>query len=112
MNDIVIMFVCAGGMSSSLVVSKMQKSAEEKELKAEIWATGVNRGKDILKEREDIDALLIGPQVRFSANELEKIAEENNRKTIIHVADMRDYGMVDGEKILGDILKKLEASHV
>lgn len=112
MDDVVIMFVCAGGMSSSLVVSKMQKAAEEKKLNAEIWATGVGRGKDILKDREDIDALLIGPQVRFAATELEKIAEEKNRKTIIHVADMRDYGMVDGEKILGDILKKLEANRI
>lgn len=112
MNDVVIMFVCAGGMSSSLVVSKMQKAAEEQALNAEIWATGVGHGKEILKDRDDIDALLIGPQVRFSAPELEKIAEENNRKTIIHVADMRDYGMVDGEKILKDILNKLETSYV
>src|SRR5699024_1119887 len=112
MNDVVIMFVCAGGMSSSLVVSKMQKAAEEQALNAEIWATGVGHGKEILKDRDDIDALLIGPQVCFSANELEKVAEENNRKTIIHVADMRDYGMVDGEKILKDILNKLETSYV
>lgn len=112
MNDVVIMFVCAGGMSSSLVVSKMQKAAEEQALNAEIWATGVGHGKEILKDGDDIDALLIGPQVRFSAPELEKIAEENNRKTIIHVADMRDYGMVDGEKILKDILNKLETSYV
>lgn len=112
MNDVVIMFVCAGGMSSSLVVNKMQKAAEEQALNAEIWATGVGHGKEILKDRDDIDALLIGPQVRFSAPELEKIAEENNRKTIIHVADMRDYGMVDGEKILKDILNKLETSYV
>lgn len=72
----VIMFVCAGGMRSSLVVSKMQKAAEKQTLNAEIWATGVSHGKEILNEREDIDALLIGPQVRFSANELEKIAKE------------------------------------
>lgn len=110
MDNVVIMFVCAGGMSSSLVVSKMQKAAEEKGITAEIWATGVGRGKDILKERDDIDALLIGPQVRFSAAELEKVAEEKNRKTIIHVADMKDYGMVNGEKILEDILKKLETN--
>jgi|SRR5699024_4932392 len=108
MNDVVIMFVCAGGMSSSLVVSKMQKAAEEQALNAEIWATGVGHGKEILKDRDDIDTLLIGPQVRFSANELEKVAKEKNRKTIIHVANMRDYGMVDGEKILKDILSQLK----
>lgn len=112
MDNVVIMFVCAGGMSSSLVVSKMQKAAEEKGLTAEIWATGVGRGKEILKDRADIDALLIGPQVRFSAIELEKVAEEKNRDTVIHVADMKDYGMVNGEKILTDILKKLEVKNL
>lgn len=104
----VIMFVCAGGMSSSLIFSKMQKAAEKQTLNAEIWATGVSHGKEILNEREDIDALLIGPQVRFSANELEKIAKEKNSKIIIHVVNMRDYGMVDGEKILNDILAQIK----
>jgi len=107
MKNVVIMFVCAGGMSSSLVVSKMQKAAKEKGLDAEIWATGVNRGKETLKDREDIDVLLIGPQVRYSKGELEKVAQEKDRKTLIHVSNMRDYGMVDGEKILDDALQLL-----
>lgn len=112
MEEVVIMFVCAGGMSSSLVVSKMQKAAKEKGLDAEIWATGVNRGKETLKSREDIDVLLIGPQVRYSKGELEKVAEEKERKTIIKVSDMKDYGLVNGEKILEDALQSLKESNI
>lgn len=109
MDKVVIMFVCAGGMSSSLVVSKMQKAAENYDIDIELWATGVNRGGETLKKRDDIDYLLIGPQVRYTLGDLEKIRDDYDRKTIIKIADMRDYGMVDGEKILQDTMEILEA---
>ena len=112
MDKAVIMFVCAGGMSSSLVVSKMQKAAEAYDMEIELWATGVKRGGETLKKRDDIDYLLVGPQVRFTLSDLEKIRDDYDRKTISKVADMRDYGMVDGEKILRDTMEILEARHV
>ena len=37
-----IMLVCSAGMSTSLLVSKMQKSAKEKGLDAEIFANSAN----------------------------------------------------------------------
>lgn len=38
MADKTIMLVCASGMSTSLLVSKMKKAAEEKGVDAEIFA--------------------------------------------------------------------------
>ena len=112
MDKAVIMFVCAGGMSSSLVVSKMQKAAEAYDMEIELWATGVGRGAETLKVRDDIDYLLVGPQVRYSISELEKVVADYERKTIIQIADMRDYGMVDGEKILRNTLEVLETRNI
>lgn len=105
MNKLVIQFVCAGGMSSSLVVSKMQKAAEEKNIDIEIWATGVQEGKEIITERKDIDVLLLAPQVRYMEKNLREFLKD--KKTILQLVEMRDYGFLDGEKILSDILREL-----
>ncbi len=112
MSKVSIMFVCAGGMSSSLVASKMEKAAATYDFEIEIWATGVAHGKETLAKRDDIDYLLIGPQVRYSLGELQAVAKDNGRKTIIQVADMRDYGMVNGEKILHDVMNALQKQEV
>lgn len=34
-----IMLVCAGGMSTSLLMNKMKAAAKEKGIEVEIWAT-------------------------------------------------------------------------
>ena len=35
-----ILLVCSAGMSTSMMVKKMQEAAEEKKIEAEIWAVG------------------------------------------------------------------------
>lgn len=112
MEKINILFICGGGMSSSLVALKMEEAAKKQGIDAEIWAVGVGRGKETLAKRDDIDVLLIGPQVRYEAQQLEKIAKEKNRDTVIQVADMRDYGRVDGEKLLNHSLELIAARNL
>ena len=81
--DITIMLVCSAGMSTSLLVSKMQKSAESKGLKAEIFANSANEADKTLRSKE-VDVLLLGPQVRFMKSQFEKqfkIINENFNET-------------------------------
>ena len=97
MADITVMLVCSAGMSTSLLVSKMQKSAKEKGLNAEIFANSANEADKTLASK-DVDVLLLGPQVRFMKSQFEKIVADKN--VPVDVIDMRDYGMVNGEKVL------------
>lgn len=92
-----IMLVCTAGMSTSLLVSKMNKSAEENGIDAKVFATGVSEVEEGLAEN-DVDVLLLGPQVRYKKAEYEEIVE--GQDIVVEVVNMQDYGMVNGEKVL------------
>ena len=92
-----ILLICSAGMSTSMVVKKMQEAAAQKGIEATIWAVGdaetaTNIGK--------ADVIMLGPQVRFMKDRIEGLAEG---KPVL-VIDMADYGRMNGEKILEDAL--------
>ena len=95
-----ILLLCAAGMSTSMVVKKMRASAEAKDLNVHIEAHGVETIQEYLDE---YDLFLLGPQIRFKKDELQKLADPLNKR--VEVIDMMDYGMMKGEKILDDALK-------
>ena len=97
MAKITIMLACAAGMSTSLLVTKMQAAADEKGLDAEIFAVPAQEVDDIILEKK-VDVLLLGPQVRYL---LEQFTEKLKDKNIpIGVIPMVDYGMMNGSKVL------------
>ncbi|AZL84107.1 PTS sugar transporter subunit IIB [Aliivibrio salmonicida] len=94
-----ILLLCAAGMSTSMVVKKMGEAAVQQGLEIHIEAHGVETIQDYLAE---YDLFLLGPQIRFKKDELQKLADEVNKK--VEVIDMMDYGMMKGDKILKDAL--------
>lgn len=105
MAEKTIMLVCSAGMSTSLLVSKMKKSAKEKGLDAEIFANSANEADQTLANKE-VDVLLLGPQVRFMKSQFEK--KVDGKGIPVGVINMQDYGMVNGEKVLQAALDLLE----
>lgn len=102
MSKKTIMLVCSAGMSTSLLVTKMQKAAEERGLEAEIFAVSASEADNSL-ENKDVNVLLLGPQVRFMKTDFEKrLAPKGIPLDIIN---MSDYGMMNGEKVLDQALK-------
>lgn len=100
-----IMLVCAAGMSTSLLVSKMQKAAKEKGIDTDIFANSANEASGSLQNK-DVDVLLLGPQVRFMKSQFEQKVEGSNIP--VDTINMQDYGMVNGEKVLQSALDLLE----
>lgn len=97
MTKVTIMLACAAGMSTSLLVTKMQAAADEKGLDAEIFAVPAQEVDDIILEKK-VDVLLLGPQVRYLLDQFtEKLAQKN---IPIGVIPMVDYGMMNGSKVL------------
>ena len=94
-----ILLVCCAGMSISMLVLKMEKAAEAKGIEAQIKALPVL---DAEKELDDWDVIMLGPQVR---NMEKKLKTETS--TPIEVINMRDYGMMNGEKVLDAALKTI-----
>jgi PTS system cellobiose-specific IIB component len=98
-----IALFCSAGMSTSLLVTKMQKSAEAKGIDVSIDAYPEAT---MDKQLDNVDAVLIGPQIKYLLKKLKKICDEKG--VPISVINTMDYGMMDGEKVLNQALKMME----
>lgn len=94
-----ILLICSAGMSTSLLVTKMEKAAQAKGIEAKISALGATEAK---RKLQDADIILLGPQVRFMLHEISKQVS-----VPVQVIDMRAYGSINGEKVLNDALALL-----
>ena len=98
-----ILLLCSAGMSTSIVVKKMLESAEKRGISVEIKAVWLEMFQENL---DKYDTFLLGPQVKFRKDELNKIAQEVGKK--VEVINMMDYGMMKGDKILDFALSLIE----
>lgn len=89
-----ILLVCSAGMSTSMLVKKMQETADKENKDYEIEALALSEAESKIDE---VDVILLGPQVRFQKAQVEKIADG---KVPIDVIGMQQYGMMDGEGVL------------
>ena len=89
-----ILLVCAQGMSTSLLVKKMEAAAEKMALEATIWAVGNGQIQD---EYAKADIILLGPQIRFRKKSVE---EQINGHCPVAAIEMVDYGTINGEAVL------------
>lgn len=98
-----ILLVCCAGMSTSMLVQRMDRAAKAKGIKVTIDAVPIH-GVD--KVINDYEVIMLGPQVRTHKVKLEEMAKG---KPVVLI-DMRDYGMMNGEKILDFAIKTWEES--
>lgn len=99
MAEKTIMLACAAGMSTSMLVKKMQDAAKNQGVDAKIFATPAS-GIDEKVASEHPDVLMLGPQVRY--------LESNWKQKLdipVTVINMQDYGMMRGEKVLKTALE-------
>lgn len=98
-----IVLVCAAGMSTSLLVSKMQEAAKGQSEEITINATA---GSDLGKYEENMQVLLLGPQVGHLKS---KYVNKYSSKGIpVETINSLDYGMMDGKKVLNQALELIE----
>lgn len=88
-----ILLVCAAGMSTSLLVNRMNEAAAKEGIQLNIEAHPVG---EIKKYGDAFDVILLGPQVRYELKNVKKLYPDKP----IEVINMQDYGMMNGEKVL------------
>lgn len=90
-----ITLICGLGMSTSMLLAKMEKAAKDEQIEVEIRAISEAKFEEYEK---DTDILLLGPQVGY----LEEKFKVKYKKTGIKIAviDSVDYGMMNGKKVL------------
>ena len=97
MADKIIMLACSAGMSTSLLVSKMQAAAKEQGKDYEIFAKSV-ADIDHQFEVEKPDVLMLGPQVAYMKNDIQRKCDDAGDP--MEVINMTDYGMMNGKNVL------------
>lgn len=96
-----ILLVCAAGMSTSLLVNKMNAAAKEKGVEIHIEALPVSECSSVI---DKMDIVLLGPQVRFQKPQVDALVKG---RVPVQVIDMRLYGTMNGKAILEDALSKI-----
>ncbi len=95
-----IVLLCAAGMSTSLLVTKMQQASQEIGYETDIAAFPVASAKD----HADADIILLGPQVRFAKKQVQDQVGPN---VIVDDIDMQSYGTMNGKKVIDQVRKAL-----
>lgn len=90
-----ITLICGVGMSTSLLVSKMEEVAKNKGINVEIRAIAESKFREY---ENDTDVLLLGPQVGYLFDKIKK--KYSDKEIKISIIDSVDYGMMNGEKVL------------
>lgn len=95
-----ILLCCSAGMSTSMLVKKMKLAAEEAGIDAEIWAIPQA---DLPEQKEKADVVLLGPQIRYALQDIQKEVGEGKP---VEVIELIDYGTMNGKKVLENAIKK------
>ena len=96
-----ILLVCAAGMSTSLLVNRMNEAAEAKGMEIHIEAHPVGT---VQSFGEAADVILLGPQVRFELKNVQALYPDKP----VEVINMQDYGMMNGIKVLARVEELLK----
>ncbi|MFB1049939.1 PTS sugar transporter subunit IIB [Paraliobacillus sp. JSM ZJ581] len=98
-----IILVCAGGLSSSLLVSKMKHEGLARNLTIDISAVGEP---ELLDHTEELDVVLIAPQIRYLEKKIKQALEPLGIK--VAVIDGMAYGRLKGDVVLDQALALVE----
>ncbi len=98
-----ILLCCSAGMSTSMLVKKMQQAADSRGMDCQIEAVSVTVFDDAIKE---YDVCLLGPQVRYQLDELSNKADAYGKK--VELIPPAAYGMMKGEEVLNQALALID----
>lgn len=97
-----IILVCAAGMSTSLLVSKMKSAAKDRNVEVHIEAMPASAYEAY---KGETDVLLLGPQVSYLYEQIKNTYEPKGIK--VALIDSMDYGMMNGKKVLEDAYRMM-----
>lgn len=100
-----ILLLCSAGMSTSMLVRKMEEAAKNQSLEVEILAAPIAEFQDKLPEW---DIFLLGPQVKFRLDEFSSLAAQQGKQVL--AINPMDYGTMRGDKVLATAIEALNTT--
>jgi PTS system cellobiose-specific IIB component len=101
---LVVRLFCAAGMSTSLIVRRMEASAAERGLELDVRAYTISEASQHASEAQ---VVLVGPQVRYRLKDIQQLCDPLGIP--VAVIPMRLYGLMDGGAILDLALETMGA---
>ena len=108
-----ILFICCAGMSSSLVVKKLEdyidtlKSSNTTNLNLTIEAIPLDKFKNV---KDDYDIILLAPQIAYKLKEFKKLISDKNKSIPVSIIKGLDYGLLRVDNILSSALLLIKES--
>lgn len=90
-----LLLICAGGMSTSILMKKLKTAAEQKGTELEVSAIGAGE----FDPKGGYDVILLGPQVSYLQDSITSKAEG----IPVGVIAMQDYGLARTDNIFKQI---------
>lgn len=92
-----VLLICAGGMSTSILMKKMMNYAKEHGYVLKIEAVGMSAYEDVYR---DYDIILLGPQVSYKLEEIKAATDMP-----VDIIATYDYAIGNAENIFKQINK-------
>lgn len=104
-----VLLICAAGMSSSMLVRSMEKAAESLGIDAKVKAIPVELFMNERGRLGEYSFVLLAPQVRHYKGAVQDALKEHP-EIKMSVIEPLAFGLVQGDKIMGEIVKTLATS--
>lgn len=96
-----ILLICANGLSTSILMQKMEKWGKEKNVDLSVKAVPMGGYEDIY---QDFDCILVAPQISYKLEEVQNVAVG---KPVGPINSM-DYGIGNVDNIMKDVNRLIE----
>jgi len=90
-----ILVICSGGMSTSLLVNSMKKTAQAEKNEITIEAGSIA---ELSKKINNCDVVMIAPQIRHRMKEIQTITDRAGKTAV--AIEPQVYGLIDGRGAL------------
>lgn len=88
-----IILVCNAGMSTGIMQIKLEECAKKDNIDAYIEAIPIS---EIETYEDDVDVILIGPQVRFAEDDIKNLFKD---KALVFSIDLQDFGLMRADNV-------------
>ena len=103
MKKLNVLLVCGSGASSGFMATNMRRAAVARGVEMDIKARSES---EIENYVDEIDALMVGPNLAYILDEVEEYIGDNDVKVILMKPEY--YSTLDGDKALDHLIAEME----
>ncbi len=100
-----ILLMCANGLSTGILMNKMNQWAEQNNEDLEVKAIPID---DYLSVYKDYDVLLVGPQMRYKIKDVQKAVTDRLQRSTSAVINPSDYALGNVENIIKEVKRMIK----